>query len=175
MAASATIPFVSVEQYLHSDTQPDVDYVDGVLEERNLGEQDHSDLQGTIHALFYNQRKTWQIRSNVELRVQVTPTRYRIPDICVVPANQPRTPILRVPPLLCCEVKSPRFTLKRERTRAEDYIRMGVPEVWIFDPETRTAYVLTANSFTEHREGTLKLAGTPIELDIAALFAVLDE
>ena len=38
MAATVVVPFVSVEEYLHSDPQPDVDYVDGVLEERNLGE-----------------------------------------------------------------------------------------------------------------------------------------
>jgi hypothetical protein len=38
MAASAVVPFVSAEEYLHSDPQPDMDYVDGVTEERNLGE-----------------------------------------------------------------------------------------------------------------------------------------
>jgi hypothetical protein len=45
MAASAIVPFVSIEEYLLSDPQPDMDYIDGVLEERNLGEADHGDLQ----------------------------------------------------------------------------------------------------------------------------------
>jgi Uma2 family endonuclease len=52
---------------------------------------------------------------------------------------------------------------------------MEVPEVWIFDPETRTAYVLRGEEMIEQREGVLKLAGTAIELDLRALFGVLDE
>jgi len=52
---------------------------------------------------------------------------------------------------------------------------MGVPEVWIFDPEKRTAYILRGDQMTEQSEGVLKLAGTAIELDLAALFGVLDQ
>ena len=59
--------------------------------------------------------------------------------------------------------------------RAQDYLRMGVAEVWIFDPETRTAYVLRGDEMTEQREGVLRLAGTAIALDLVALFGVLDE
>ncbi len=92
-----------------------------------------------------------------------------------MPSTWQRTQIIREAPLLCLEVKSPEFTLKREVTRARDYLTMGVPEVWIFDPESRTAYILRTDSLTEHREGTLKLANTAIELDLAKLFAVLDE
>ena len=37
---------ISVEEYLHTAYRPDCDYVDGVVEERNLGERDHSWIQG---------------------------------------------------------------------------------------------------------------------------------
>ncbi len=175
MAATAAVHFVSVEEYLHSDWQPDVDYVDGVLEERLVGEIDHSDLQGALYAFFLAHRNEWQIRVNVEARVQVAPTRFRIPDVCILPLTWEKTQIVREAPLLCLEVKSPTYTLKREMTRAQDYMSMGVPEVWIFDPESRTAYVLRGDEVIEQREGVLKLAGTAIELDLAGLFAVLDE
>jgi Uma2 family endonuclease len=59
--------------------------------------------------------------------------------------------------------------------RAQDYLHMGVREVWIFDPESRTAYVLGAEGVTEKCVGMLKLAGTAIELDLQTLFAVLDQ
>jgi hypothetical protein len=36
---------VSVEEYLRTDHEPDRDHVDGVLEERHLGQKDHSKLQ----------------------------------------------------------------------------------------------------------------------------------
>ena len=53
---------------------------------------------------------------------------------------------------------------------------MGVKEVWIFNPAKRAVSVLHADgSVTEHMAGALKLAGTPIELDIQQTFAVLDE
>jgi Uma2 family endonuclease len=92
-----------------------------------------------------------------------------------MPSSWERTQIVRQPPLLCLEVKSPAYSLKREISRAQDYLRMGVAEVWIFDPETRTAYVLRGEDVIEHREGVLKLAGTAITLDLASLFRVLDE
>ncbi len=174
MAASAVIPFVSIEEYLHHFPEPDMDYVDGVLEERNLGEIDHSDLQGELTAIFRNHREAWNISTFPETRVQVAETRYRIPDVCVMPHTWKRTQIVHQAPLLCIEVKSAGFTLKRELTRAQDYIRMGVSEVWIFDPETRTACVLRQHGVSEHREGKLTLAGTSIELHLSDLFAVLD-
>ena len=63
----------------------------------------------------------------------------------------------------------------REITRAQDYLRMGVPEVWIFDPETRTAHILREDSTSEHRHGKINLARTPIEIDLPTLFSVLDQ
>ena len=42
--ATAADPLVSLYEYLHSNYQRDMDYVDGVLEERNLGENTHADL-----------------------------------------------------------------------------------------------------------------------------------
>ncbi len=175
MAASAVVPFVSVEEYLHSDPQPDMDYVDGTMEERNLGELEHSSLQRFLITLFYQKRKEWQIDAYPELRVQVAATRYRVPDVCVMPLNWEKTPIVREAPLLCLEVKSEGFTLKKERTRAQDYLRMGVREVWLFEPQTRMAHIMRGEEMIEQREGMLKLAGTGIELDLAALFGVLDE
>jgi Uma2 family endonuclease len=175
MAATAVVPFVSVEEYLHSDPQPDVDYVDGVLEERNLGEVDHADLESELITIFRVNRDRWNIKSFTEARVQVSPTRYRIPDVCVMPPTWERTKIVREAPLLCVEVKSEGFTLKKERTRAQDYLNMGVREVWIFDPEKRTAYILRGDEMIEQGEGVLKLSGTAIELDLAALFGVLDQ
>jgi hypothetical protein len=75
---------MSVEEYLASSFRPDCDYVDGQLEERNFGEFDHARLQTAIAAYFYSRRKEWNITVVVEQRVQVSPTRFRIPDVCVV-------------------------------------------------------------------------------------------
>src|SRR5205807_5449888 len=71
--------------YLH-DALPisDCDYVDGEVLERNWGERDHSWVQGIVTAHFVVRRKEWKISVLPEMRVQVKPTRFRIPDICIV-------------------------------------------------------------------------------------------
>jgi len=53
---------------------------------------------------------------------------------------------------------------------------MGVPEVWIFDPQQRLVTVCApGGSTTERAFGLLELAGTPIVLDIAEVLSALDE
>jgi hypothetical protein len=81
MAARTLIP---VEVYLTSVYRPDCDYVDGEVLERNLGERDHSYIQASLGAYFFNRRKAWNIEVYPEQRVQVRANRYRIPDLCVV-------------------------------------------------------------------------------------------
>ena len=39
---NAVPTMVSVDEYLHTAYHPDCDYVDGVVEDRNVGEKDHS-------------------------------------------------------------------------------------------------------------------------------------
>ena len=174
--ATATLPFITVEEYVHSVFRPDVDYVDGHIEERNLGEMDHADLQTILATIFRVHQKAWKVKAFTELRVQVAATRFRIPDITVVDSALPRSPIVHEAPMLCLEVLSPDDRVSGMIKRSQDYFAMGVPEVWIFDPEKRTALVLLRDGTqSEHREGSLKLAGTAIEIELAEVFAVLDE
>lgn len=75
---------VSVEEYLRTSYRPDCDYVDGEVLERNGGEHDHSDLQTELAYYFRARRKQWKLHAVVEQRVQVKPSRFRIPDVCIV-------------------------------------------------------------------------------------------
>ncbi len=75
---------VSLYEYLHTDYSPDVDYIDGEIEERNVGEYDHANLQTLLTGYFLSHRKEWGIRVVVEQRVQVSPTRFRVPDITII-------------------------------------------------------------------------------------------
>ena len=43
-----TEALVPVEEYLRTTYHPDCDYVDGEVLERNLGERDHSEVQGEL-------------------------------------------------------------------------------------------------------------------------------
>ena len=175
MAASPLPRIVSVDEYLGMEFEADMDYVDGILEERNLGEFDHGDLQLQIAFLFRANQEKWQVRAVVETRVQVSPTRFRIPDVCILPASWQRTQIIREAPALCIEVLSPEDRLSRVLTRCEDFHGMGVPEVWIFHPARRHVLVVRPGAVIETiKEGTLTLAGTPISLPLGDVFSALD-
>jgi Uma2 family endonuclease len=171
----ATGTLISVSEYLSAMYRPDCDYVDGEVQERNLGEYDHGKIQLFLGVLFYGRRREWQIRVVAETRVQVKESRFRVPDVCVLAADAPTEQILHYPPLLCIEVLSPSDTVARMRDRIRDYLEMGVREVWLFDPESRSAMVCVGNTMTEQSGGALRLAGTAIEVSLAEVFSVLDE
>jgi Uma2 family endonuclease len=175
MAAAAAISFIPVEEYLRTSYEPDVDYVDGYLEDRHVGENEHSDLQGELLTILRTHGKQWGIYAFPEQRVQVTPNRYRVPDVCVMPRSWKKTPIVREAPALCIEVLSPQDTFSRTQTKCRDYIAMGVPEVWIFDPEERKAYIVRSDIMSEQTTGILQLAGTLVQIELPKLFAALDE
>ena len=111
----------------------------------------------------------------VEARVQVSAMRYRIPDVCVMSADVPRSNIIDHPPILCIEVLSPRDSVAAMRRRAQDYFDMGVGTVWIFDPTTRTAYVCTPDGMDERKDGTLSVRGSMVQLAISEVFKTLDK
>jgi Uma2 family endonuclease len=54
----------------------------------------------------------------------------------VLAAGLEREQIIRHAPLLCIEILSPEDRLNAMRKRVQDFLDMGVAEVWIFDPET---------------------------------------
>ncbi len=168
MATSALVP---VSEYLATAYRPDCDYVDGQVQERNLGELDHSDLQRQLILLLANAK---EIRVNPELRVQVGANRFRVPDLCVMLADAPRDQVVRFPPLLCIEILSPEDTLSRMVERVHDFLNMGVRQVWIFDPRLRSAMVCEGTAMVEHTSGQLVLPGTQVTLDLAEVFRVLD-
>jgi Uma2 family endonuclease len=159
---------VSVREYLSTSYRPDCDYVDGVVVERNLGEYDHSKLQGAVFAYFYARRKQWGIHVVPEQRVQVSPTRFRVPDVCVVAGREPTEQIFRTPPFICIEILSRDDRLSAMQERVGDFLRFGVPYVWILDPRTRKAFRCTLESMFEVAE--LRTDNPEIVIPIAALF-----
>jgi Uma2 family endonuclease len=165
---------VSVEEYLASSYRPDCDYVDGEVQERNLGEKEHAIMQAVLTHLFMQNRKAWGVEVYPELRVQVSTMNYRVPDVTVTRAGLVWERILQTPPLLFIEILSPEDTLTKLRQRVDDYLRFGTKDVWVIDPEPRKAYVCSASGFQEPEGGVLAIPSTPIRVVLSELFAELD-
>jgi hypothetical protein len=52
---------------------------------------------------------------------------------------------------------------------------MGVAEVWVVDPATRSVMICAGTTTVEQTTGELKVPETPVVLGIADIFKVLDE
>jgi len=161
---------ISVEEYLSTSYDPDCDYVDGEVLERNVGEYDHSRLQGVLFAYLFNREMLWGIHVVPEQRVQVSTTRFRVPDICVVAGAEPDEQIFTRPPALCIEILSPEDTMTRMQERINDYLSFGVPHVWILDPRTKRAYDYTPTGMQEAKDGVLRAERPEINVPLAEIF-----
>ncbi len=167
--------FVPVEEYLGTSYRPDCDFVDGVVEERNLGEYEHGRIQSKLDRLLGNREEEWGINVVVETRLQISRMRYRVPDVMVLRRGQKVSRIVMEAPLLCIEVLSPADTWAKMRARLNDYLAMGVEHVWCFEPESREVRRYTAEGFEVVREAELTVAGTQIRVSVGEVFSVLDE
>jgi Uma2 family endonuclease len=171
--ATATTSFVTVEQYLNTAYRPDVDYIDGKIEERAVGERDHSFLQRKLLLLLSTPMAEPYFICTGKLRVQVSPENYRVPDLVLLSAAAPVEQIVQTPPLLCIEILSPGDTIPEILIRARDYIHMGVPEVWLFDPRRRIVTIYDGSKLATHVDGLLTVPGTPIAVSIMEAFSVV--
>ena len=160
---------VSVSEYLRSSYRPDCDFVDGKLEERNVGEHDHAALQAALILWFGQHQEEWNIEVLPEQRIQISPTRFRVPDICLVSLDQPVEQILTKPPLACIEILSPEDTLRRMQDRIDDYRKFGVSSIWILDPATQRGYDCQSSGWLEATE--FAVSNTPIRLVLSQTFA----
>jgi Uma2 family endonuclease len=172
MAATTTL--VSLEEYLRTSYHPDRDFVDGQVEERNLGEFEHARLQSLLIGWFLSHEKDWNIVTVVEQRIRVAAKRVRIADICLLHRSAPREQVTQTPPLLCIEMLSPEDRLPRAAKVMDDYARMGVANLWLLDPVDRIGYVYTAGGLLKLTEDRLSIPSSAIYLDLPGLFAGLD-
>jgi len=168
---SALPALVSVEEYLHTMYDPDCYYVDGVVVERNVGEKSHAKLQKRILLYLEARCKVWGIFVIQETRIQVSPTRFRVPDVCVVAGPEPEEEIFTRPPFLCIEILSPEDRMSRMQLKIDDYLAFGVSYVWVIDPQTRRAWVYTSDVIREVRDGELRTEQPDIAVPLRDLFA----
>ena len=90
---------LTLQQYLQNEHEPDCEYVDGVIEERNAGKRKHSRTQGLLVSRLQEMARANGYDVFVEQRVQVSSSRVRIPDVCLV-ATDVTDEVVSSPPAL---------------------------------------------------------------------------
>lgn len=165
---------VSLDTYLETAYRPDCDYIDGEVLERNGGEIPHGWLQRFFIKAFLVREREWNLVAIPEVRVQVAPSQFRVPDVTVLRPEQTGTLIVEAPPALCIEIFSRDDRMSPMRERVHDYRRMGVPAVWVIDPWRRVAYFGQEDGTLLLEEGVLTLPETAIAVAVDEIFAELD-
>jgi Uma2 family endonuclease len=137
-------PHISVDEYRKLVTDPDCELVDGVIEERPMGEYDHSTWQTAIAEFFNLHKEQWGVKARTELRLQVSPTRFRVPDVMLLSRTAPREQVITHAPLAVFEVLSPDDTMSRMLIKLADYERMGIRSIWLIEPQQQLFYRYSA-------------------------------
>src|SRR5436305_10784389 len=148
---------VPVEEYLSTSYDPDLEYVDGILVERNTGDWLHSLVQRNLIVAFSPRYP--HIYAVPELRSQTGETRYRLPDVCVL-LTPPGTKYLMDAAFLVIEILSEDDAMSRTMEKLEEYDRNGVPNIWLIDPRLRKMSVYSDGDLREIR-GEVIATGSP--------------
>ena len=163
---------ISVEEYLNTSYDPDVEYVDGVLVERNMGDWLHSTVQSNL--IFALRTRYPRVYVRPELRSQTRATRFRLPDVCVV-LERPRTKYLVEAAFLAIEVLSEDDRMTNVIERLEEFDRKGVPNIWLIDPRLRKLAVYRDGVLNEVRGESIATSGDPhLELTREEIFQDLE-
>jgi Uma2 family endonuclease len=159
---------LSVEDYLNTSYDPDVEYIDGALQERNVGDWLHALIESNV--LFALRRKYPHLKVVAELRSSITETRYRLPDVCVL-LSAPKTRYLLDAAYLVVEVLSEGDVMSMVMEKLREYANKGVQNIWLIDPRLRLMSVYRAPTLVEIQGDIIATADGTVELTRAEIFA----
>jgi Uma2 family endonuclease len=158
---------ISMEEYLNTSYSPDREYVDGAVVERPVGEIPHGIVQSNV--VFALRRRYPGFRTWPEVRVRTVAGRCRIADV-LVGSDRPRTAILESPPLIVVEILSASDEMTNVIEKLREYNMIGVPNIWVLDPQTNRAFTFEGNRLEEVLAGELVSIAPEIRLSLAEVF-----
>ncbi len=173
MAGAASTTHVPLEVYLSSSWEPDAEYVNGAIEERPMGEWSHADWQAAILEFFRTRRHEWNIRAAAELRVQVAPGNFRVPDVTVLDRNLPVEQIITRPPIAAIEILSPEDSLSRMLIKLREYELMGIKTILVLDPNG-PHYRYSGGALAELTATSFDMPGSACRFDLEGIKKLLD-
>ena len=164
----AASTLVSVADYLSQTYDPDRDFVEGTLLERNVGEIAHGDAQGSVY--FFVRVNCPRFWAGPEIRVQIRPDRFRVPDVVIMRGGKPAGRIITMPPAVAVEGLSPDDRALDIEARIADFLEFGVECVWVINPETRRSFIHTTEGSHEVKDGILRNPAGDLAVPLSAIF-----
>jgi Uma2 family endonuclease len=167
----STKVLMEVSEYLHTSFEgSDCEYLDGEIVERNMGEIPHGDVQANLISLLRQMRKRLGIRAITEIRIQISPTRYRVADLAVWRNDNIGNGIPTVAPFLVVEILFPEDRMVRVLPKIQEYLSIGVEWIWIVDPQEQSALLYSAQNPAGAVCEILRTENPSIEIPLTAAF-----
>jgi len=85
-------------------------------------------------------------------------------------SSRPIGRYIETPPFLCVHLPANRRSIKLIETRIDEYLDMGVPFVWLLDPETKRGWVYTRGGRTEALDGWMRTVNPSLEMPLSEAF-----
>lgn len=164
---------LSMEQYRRVIFRPDAHFVDGQIVARNLGDMLHGQTVGTLATAFHKFAESG-VGARISLRLQVSPERIRVCDLVLLERAKDIEPIPSTAPLLCIEVLAQDQTAETELASLADYRAMGVPNVWLLDPNHQRVYIFDEAGLHPSDQNELSLAGTQLRVKLSELLGTTE-
>ncbi len=170
---SAATSHLSLEEFhrLYDGVKPYREYWFGEAVPKPLANSLHGAVQLVLMLLL--RTRGWQALPEVTLKLVANAE--PIPDV-VASREKIEQPYPTKPFELCIEIRSPQDSLKKLFSKGKYYLEWGVRNVWIIDPEARTAWIMTAehpDAIWIHPDGSLT-AEQDTTVSLPELFAEVD-
>ena len=166
---------MTVEDYLRTSFEgPDCEFLDGEVVERNVGELPHGLVQGELVFLLRRVAPESGLTVVPEIRLQLSPTRFRVADVAVWRSRPIGSRIPTVPPFLAIEILSREDRLTRLQPKIQEYLQFGVEHVWVIDPDEHSALCYTSAVPAGVLADVLRTDDPRIEIRLTELLRVLE-
>jgi Uma2 family endonuclease len=164
----STKVLMDLGEYLHTSFEgADCEYLDGEVVERNMGELPHGRVQFTLARLIWEAGRSLGVQVVTEVRIRISPTRYRIPDVSVWLEGNIGTGIPTKPPFLAIEVLSPEDRMTRVQPKIAEYLSIGVEWIWVVDPMEKNTIIFSQSNPAGTLTETLRTENPAIEIPLA--------
>lgn len=162
---------MSVDEYLNTSYEPDVEYVDGVLVEKGMPTIAHNFLGRLLLFWFAQFEHQLGFTAMYDVRTQIIQrARYRLPDMMLCPMPLPKGRIVDVVPWVVIEIISSDDTINSTQDRFNDYAGVGVQHVLQMDPEKYIAHRFDNGSMIKTSFKSLALPTGDVPFDSDELF-----
>lgn len=168
MSVETLIP---VDEYLNTSYDPDVECVDGVLVECNVGDWLHGLVQSSL--IFALRLKYPEVFVIPELRSKTRETGFRLPDVCVL-LYPPKTKYLLDASFMAIETLSEDDRMTRIMEKLEEYEQKGVPNIWVIDPRLKMMPAYSHRALQETRADVIATDEARLELTRQEIFTQVD-